>query len=116
MLRRLFLSIVLLVSCTATVIAAYPYDSICEILVESGRGYSGGSATLIALSDDQALLLTCQHVAERAGKTVKINWAATGETMTGKVIRVAPNGLDAALIVCPRPEGLRAVPDRKSVV
>lgn len=110
MLRSLFLSIALIVASAATALAAYPYDSICEILVPEASGYSGGSATLIAVSDTQALLLTAQHVVSRPGKSVKISWPATGAHSKGKVIRIAPNGLDAALILCPRPDGLRPVP------
>lgn len=95
--------------------AAYPYDSICEILVESGTypngdiRYNGGTASLVAVAEDQALLLTCKHVAIWPGKAVLINWAATGEEGLGKVIAVGRNQ-DIAMVICPRPKGLRPIP------
>ena len=110
MLKRFILSIVLLAaSCTAA-LAAYPYDSVAEILVDVGQQYAGGSASLIATTEDQALLLTCQHVVQRVGNTVLINWVATGEEVEGKVVAIGKNGLDVALVVCPRPADLRAIP------
>jgi hypothetical protein len=72
--------------------------------------FSSGSATLIAVSEDQALLLTCQHVVRNKGKKAFVHWAATGETGEGKVVRIGSNGLDVALVVVPRPKGLRAIP------
>ena len=110
MFKRLLLSLTLLLSTVAVSLGAYPYDSVAEILVQEGNQYAGGSATLIAVTNEQALLLTCSHVAMQVGKGVKINWTATGEQAMGKVIRIAPNGLDAALIICSRPKGLRAIP------
>ena len=110
MLRRFFFSIALLFAGTLTALAAYPYDSVCEVAVPNGRQMNAGSATLIAVTEDKALLLTCQHVVLSVGKTVHVNWAATGETSRGKVVAIGKNGLDIALIVCPRPEGLEPVP------
>lgn len=104
---RLFV-IALCVTPQGWCMAAFPYSSVCEILVESGNGYAGGSATLIAVSEDQALLLTCEHVALEAGKEVKINWASLGQLSTGKVLLVGV-GQDIAMCICPRPPGLRPV-------
>jgi hypothetical protein len=89
--------------------AAFPYDSVCEILVEDGNYWAGGSATLIAVSDSKALLLTCKHVAQEPGNEVLINWASTGEQSVGRVIAVGTKQ-DIAMVICPRPIGLRPVP------
>ncbi len=89
--------------------AAYPYDSVCEILFDAGPDYNGGSASLIAVSDTEALLLTCRHVAESVGGTVEIHWAATGEMSTGRVVAVGKRQ-DIALCICPRPKGLYPIP------
>lgn len=105
-MKRFVLAVCLLLCSCAGAFAAYPYDSICEIRI----GRSGGSGTLIAVSETQALVLSCQHVAERPGMTVRINWAATGEQSEGKVRAIGDNGLDIALVICPRPEGLQPVP------
>jgi hypothetical protein len=105
-MKRFILAILLLLCSCVSAIAAYPYDSICEVRV----GRSGGSGTLIAVSETQALILSCQHVAETPGMSVQINWAATGETSDGKVLAIGANGLDIAIIICPRPTGLQPVP------
>jgi len=105
-MKQVSLAIVLLLCSCAGAFAAYPYDSICEIRI----GRSGGSGTLIAVSETQALVLTCQHVAERPGMTVRINWAATGEQSEGKVLAIGANRLDIAVVICPRPTGLLPVP------
>lgn len=105
MIKRFILALFLIIPSTL-LFAGYPYDSVCEIRVDRG----GGSATLIAVSDDKALLLTCQHVAERVGDKVKVNWAATGEEGAGAVVAIGEKGLDIALCVVPRPLGLLPVP------
>ena len=102
------LTLLLAFVCSAC-FAAYPYDSVAELMVKHGNHYNGGSGTLIAVSETQGLILTCKHVVEATGNTVKIHWSATGEISTGKVIKVGRNQ-DIALIVCPRPKGIRPVP------
>lgn len=105
-MKRFFLSAVLSLYICASAFAAYPYDSICQVI--SGR--SGGSATLVAVSDTHALLLTCQHVVHKAGNNVYIHFTSTGEKLHGIVVEVGKNGFDIALVLCPRPKGLRPVP------
>ena len=108
-MRSLLIALVLFTS-QVTAWGAYPYDSVAEIAAPSGDGgFSGGSATLIAVSENHALLLTCWHVVERAGNTIDVNWAATGEIGQGTVLRV-DSEQDIALCVCNRPKGLRPVP------
>lgn len=104
-MRQLFLVLTFWLS-SAVLFAAYPYDSICEIRVKG----SGGSATLIAVSEKNALLLTCKHVALRAGNKVKVYWPATGEKSDGRVLKVGRRGFDIAICICPRPKGLLPVP------
>jgi len=103
--------VVLCLCVSSNVDAAYPYDSICEIVVSSGSQYSGGSATLIAVSKNRALLLTCKHVVLKAGKKVYVHWAATSETSEGRVLRVGKKQ-DIAICIVPRPKGLRPIPIR----
>jgi len=92
--------------------AAYPYDSVCEITAPTRdlTKNSGGSATLVAVSPDKALLLTCQHVVLFKDNTVQVTWTATGEQSEGVVVAVGADGLDVALVVCPRPKDIRPVP------
>lgn len=95
--------------------AAYPYDSVAEILVPEGAfpngdmRYAGGSATLIAVSESQALMLSCKHVCLWPGKPVHLNFSTTKQEIEGRVIAVGRNQ-DIAMIICPRPKGLRPVP------
>lgn len=105
-MKQFFLALLLILLPCTILQAAYPYDSICEVRI----GKSGGSGTLIAVSQRQALILSCQHVTGRVGRTVRVNWSATGEKSNGKVFAVGSGGLDIALIVCPKPTGLQPVP------
>jgi hypothetical protein len=82
---------------------------VAEIAVKKGARFNGGSATLIAVSETQGLLLTCQHVVLAKDKEVFIRYR-NGTKSRGKVYSLAPNGLDAALVICPRPEGINPVP------
>ena len=108
-MKRFLLVLAIFFSAYTGTFAAYPYDSVCEILVKARQGYNGGSASLVAVSETQALLLTCEHVCEEAGKEVKILWPATGEKMVGRVLKVG-RGLDIAICICPRPKDLRPIP------
>ncbi len=109
MLRNLLLTIILILPSTGWAAVQYPYSAVCEIAVEENGGYNGGSATLIAVSDDQALLLTCWHVVVKADNVVHIHWSATGEVSKGRVLKV-DSEQDIAMVICPRPQGLRPVP------
>jgi len=104
-----YLATIALLLLPTNLLAAYPYDSVAEVLVESGNHYNGGSATLIAVSGDQALILSCKHVAEEAGRDIEVHWAATGEQSKGKVLLVGEDQ-DIAMCICPRPKGIRPVP------
>lgn len=112
MLLRGSLALCLVLSLLYNAFGAYPYDSVAEIAVPQGARFNGGSATLIAVNETQALLLTCQHVVLTKDRTVKVHWL-DGRKTEGKVFSLAPNGLDAALVICPRPEGLVPVPVRQ---
>ena len=109
MLYRIFLTLCLALVPLNGIQAAHPYDSVAEIAVKKGTRFNGGSATLIAVSETQGLLLTCQHVVLTKDREVWIRFR--GELRCkGKVYSLAPNGLDAALVICPRPEGIQPVP------
>lgn len=110
MIRSIIFCLVLIVPSFAD--AAYPYDSIAEILFDRGdefNEYNGGSASLIAVSDTEALLLTCSHVAEEVGGEIRVHWAATGEMSVGRVVATGGRQ-DIALCICPRPKGLYPIP------
>ncbi len=117
MARHLLTFLILVVGSNS--FAAYPYDSVSEVVVPNARFIPGvghikanaGSATLIAVSTDQALLLSCKHVAIEAGKEVRVYWPATGEKSVGEVLLVGEHQ-DIAMCICPRPKGLRPIPIR----
>ncbi len=109
MLYRILLTLCLTLVPLNGIQAAHPYDSVAEIAVKKGGRFNGGSATLIAVSPTQALLLTCQHVVLKKDKEVYIRYR-NGTKSRGTVYSLAPNGLDAALVICPRPEGIAPVP------
>lgn len=104
-MKRFLLGIVLTLCVCCNLFAAYPYDSIAKIVV----GKSGGSATLVAVTDSEALLLTAAHVAMRVGNNVRVVWPS-GDRSTGKVIELGKYKYDIAMVLCPRPKGLRPVP------
>lgn len=86
-----------------------PYNSICQITVGGGQG----SGTLIAISDGQALILCCRHVAEHVDAAAKIEWLAADRQMTvGSVIAIVPGTTfnnDLSLIVGDAPKGIQPV-------
>lgn len=102
--------ILLLAGCTQP-----PYESVCRVAVEKpGNKLSVGSGTLVGVSGDTALVLTCRHVTELEGRACEMTWR-TGEKTKGRVVEVQPerrgNALsnDLALIVCDRPAGISPV-------
>ncbi len=109
-MRHSVLALIAFLLLHTSAFAAYPYDSVCQIMVKARSGfYNGGSASLVAVSDKQALLLTCGHVCVTSGSEVRILWPGTGEEMVGRVLKVG-KGLDIAICICPRPKGLRPIP------
>lgn len=87
-------------------LAAYPYDAVCEIQV----GRYGGSGTIIAVSETQALVLSCEHVVKSPGRRVKAYWPNVpgGFTSYGKSIAVG-GSQDIAAFITQRPPGVRPV-------
>lgn len=87
-----------------------PYDAVCAIAMGDG---TGGSGTLVGVSGDAALVLTCRHVASNDDEA-ELTWRS-GFVSKGFVLEVlAPAGLypirnDLALIVCDRPPGIDPV-------
>ena len=87
-------------------LAAYPYDAVCDITV----GRTGGSGTIIAVSETQALVLSCKHVIRRPGRYVKAYWPNVpgGFTSYGWSIDVGGTQ-DIAAFITQRPPGVRPV-------
>ncbi len=112
-MKQFFLVVAIVLTLTVSLFAAYPYDSVAEVTTPFRDGHNGGSATLIAVSETKALVLTCQHVVLRAGRPVEFTWHATGEVTQGTVISVGAKRLDIALCITDRPKDLRAVPIAK---
>lgn len=83
-----------------------PYRAVCEIRT----GNSQGSGTLIAVSDDKALVLSCRHVCEKEGDIVQVRWPAAGnQTSLGVVLKVIKGegfDTDQAVVMCGRPVGI----------
>lgn len=114
-MKRFLLVLAIFFSAYTGTFAAYPYDSVCQIAVKAMKGYNCGSASLVAVSEKHALLLSCQHVCGKSGNEVQVLWPATGETCLGRVLKVGARGfdgrhLDIAICICPRPKGLRPIP------
>ena len=108
-MKKFLLVLALLIPCS-TSWAVWPYDSVCEITADAEDGNVGGSATLIAVSETQALILTCKHVVMHVDNHIMVYWAVTGERTIGRVVAVGTG--DIAMCLCPRPKGLRPVPVR----
>ena len=86
-----------------------PYSSIAQIKVGGGQG----SGTLIAISDDEALVLSCRHVAESVDAAAKFEWlGVAGQITTGRAIAVVPGQTfnnDLSLFVTSIPDGAKPV-------
>lgn len=86
-----------------------PYTAVCQIRVSGGQG----SGTLIAISDDEALVLSCRHVAESVDAAAKFEWlGVTGQITAGRAIAVVPGQTfnnDLSLFVTSIPDGVKPV-------
>lgn len=86
-----------------------PYRATCEI----NNGSIQGSGTLIAVSGDWALVLSCRHVCIEPRRKITAIWhAAGGQETAGQVVRVMSGDTfdnDLALCVVGRPEGISPV-------
>lgn len=102
---------VLALGCVSPVLAAYPAASVCELRVQMPGRYEQGSGTLIGVAGDKGLVLTAGHVPESVGRHLRVMWRMAGvEESDGVCVAVTDTNADLALIVCPRPRGLRPVP------
>jgi hypothetical protein len=107
MIRRSLLAVCLVLLSSLQALAAFPYDSVCAVVI---NGRIGGSGTLIAVNEDKAVILTCRHVAMRVGNKAECTFL-NGVTVSGRVHAIHPDRLaDMALLVMDRPEGVEPVP------
>lgn len=109
MIRHLFLACLVWAAFVISVFAQSPYNAVCTVGIPSVNHY--GSGTLIAVSDDYGLVLTCAHVAKKKGLKADLVWTLDGVTSTGTVVAVHTEN-DLAAILCRRPHGIEAVPVR----
>lgn len=85
-----------------------PWDAACKVTVNLRAGLAnGGSGTLIGVTQNEALVLTVQHVAERVGQTATCQFGDV--KVHGYVLATHPTA-DLALILVQRPPGIQPVP------
>lgn len=104
-MKNKYLSLLLLALLFTGCIKQNPYKAVCRIKL---NGYQG-SGTLIRVSGDKALVLSCRHVGQKAGNACTVDWPSTGESTQGLVVLVVPGNSfdsDLSLIVCERPAGI----------
>lgn len=86
----------------------HPWSGACKVKVILRAGFaSGGSGTLIGVTEKEALVLTVSHVAERVGQTAICQFGNV--EVRGYVLATHPTA-DLALIVVQRPAGIQPVP------
>ena len=85
------------------------FKATCRIRVGGGQG----SGTLIAVSDDEALVLSCRHVGQSVNAIAQLEWpSAVDQKTTGRVLaNVAGTTYnnDLSLFICDRPNGIEPV-------
>lgn len=85
-----------------------PWCAACKVTVNLRAGFgNGGSGTLIGVTQNEALVLTVQHVAEKVGQTATCEFG--GQKVHGYVLATHPTA-DLALILVQRPVGINPVP------
>lgn len=85
----------------------YPFTSAARVNVQMRFFANGGTGTLIAKNETQAIVLTVKHVAERVGLPAKCTWG--NETCNGRVLAVHPHA-DLALLIVNAPKTVEPVP------
>ena len=92
---------------TAAAKFPHPWSAACQVMVHLRAGLAnGGSGTLIGVTENEALVLTVKHVAERVGQTATCAW--NGTKCHGYVLATSPTA-DLALILVQRPPGIQPV-------
>lgn len=87
---------------------AQPWAAACKVTVNLRANLAnGGSGTLIGVTQNEALVLTVAHVAERVNMTATCEWG--DQKCHGYVLAVSPTA-DLALILVQRPVGIAPVP------
>ena len=92
---------------TATPKFSHPWAAACKVTVNLRAGLAnGGSGTLIGVTENEALVLTVSHVAERVGQTATCQFS--DQKVHGYVLATHPTA-DLALILIERPDGVNPV-------
>jgi S1-C subfamily serine protease len=115
------LSLIVALLFAAPALAAWPWDAVCDITNlkkdwdrESGRWINhGGSGTLVGVSNDTGLILSCAHLWENGGKTAEVKFLSIKQPFRGQVLAVDhQNDLSAISITAPKgiatPKAVRA--------
>lgn len=70
------------------VLAEWPYDAVCDVVIPLQSGDSaGGSGTLLGVSEQTGLVLTCWHVVEGGRMdSITCTFPATGSRHRGRLI------------------------------
>jgi hypothetical protein len=85
-----------------------PWAAACKVTVNLRANLAnGGSGTLIGVTQNEALVLTVAHVAERVNQTATCQWG--DQKCHGYVLAVSPTA-DLALILVERPVDIAPVP------
>ena len=91
-----------------------PYRAIVQLNVQDGRQSWQGSATLIAVSGEYGLLLSCRHVCPKNKLPVKVLWPGYENAKTRGEVLYSMRGddfeTDLALVVAKIPPGAVPVP------
>ena len=103
----------LLVLCFAGVSDADSYDAVCHITNTTregdGKGFAGGSATLVGIADGRGLLLSAGHIFENGGRGADVTFTTARGTWLARVLKCSQQP-DIAVLEIDNPPAVTTPP------